>query len=108
MPLRSGSGTRLKILEAMAAGVPVVSTRLGAEGIEAEDDVHLLLADSSQEIAAAVGRIVSSAETRSRLPQAARALVCRVYDWSIIGKQLYRLHENLVESRAAGSLRKDS
>jgi glycosyltransferase involved in cell wall biosynthesis len=104
VPLRSGSGTRLKILEAMAAGVPVVSTRLGAEGIDAEDDVHLLLADTGPEIAAAVNRVASSAETRSRLSQAARELVCNVYDWSVIGKQLCALHEELVESRSVRSL----
>lgn len=108
VPLRSGSGTRLKILEAMAAGVPVVSTRMGAEGIEAEDDVHLLLADSGPEIAAAVRRVASSAETRTRLSAAGRALVVRVYDWSVIGMRLYGIHTNLAESRAAGSLRKVS
>jgi glycosyltransferase involved in cell wall biosynthesis len=108
VPIRSGSGTRLKILEAMAAGVPVVSTRLGAEGIEAEDGVHVQLADSAPEIAAAVHRIVSSAEMRSRMLQAARALVCRVYDWSIIGKQLCGIHADLVESSAPSSLRKVS
>jgi glycosyltransferase involved in cell wall biosynthesis len=108
VPLRSGSGTRLKILEAMAAGLPVVSTRMGAEGIEAEDDVHLLLADSGPEIAAAVRRVASSVETRTRLSAAGRALVGRVYDWSVIGKRLYGIHANLVESRAAGSLRKVS
>jgi polysaccharide biosynthesis protein PslH len=107
VPLRSGGGTRLKILEAMSAGVPVVSTRLGAEGIEVEDNVHLLLADNSQEIASAVDRIATSDETRARLAQAARALVCRVYDWSIIGKVLYGLHANLVESRSSSSLRKE-
>jgi sugar transferase (PEP-CTERM/EpsH1 system associated) len=105
VPLRSGSGTRLKILEAMAAGVPVVSTRMGAEGIEVEDDVHLLLADSGREIAAAVRRIASSAETRERLSQAGRALVSRVYEWSVIGKQLHGIHAGLAESRAPGSLR---
>ena len=108
VPLRSGSGTRLKILEAMAAGVPVVSTRMGAEGIEAEDDVHLLLADSGPEIAAAVRRVASSAETRTRLSQAARALVYRVYDWSVIGKQLFGIHADLVESRVPSALRKVS
>jgi polysaccharide biosynthesis protein PslH len=104
VPLRSGSGTRLKILEAMAAGVPVVSTRLGAEGIEAKDDVHFLLADDAQEIVAAIGRVASSAETRVRLSQAARALVCKVYDWSVIGKQLYAIHADLAASRAPASL----
>jgi len=108
VPLRSGSGTRLKILEAMAAGVPVVSTRMGAEGIEAEDDAHLLLADSGQEIATAIRRLASSAETRTRLSQAARALVSRVYDWSVIGKRLHGIHADLVESQPAGSLRKVS
>lgn len=98
VPIRSGGGTRLKILEAMSAGVPVVSTRLGAEGIDAEDDVHLLLADTAPEIAAAAGRVASSDETRSRLAQAARELVNRLYDWSVIGNQLCRLHENVVYS----------
>jgi glycosyltransferase involved in cell wall biosynthesis len=101
VPLRSGSGTRLKILEAMAASVPVVSTRMGAEGIEAEDNVHLLLADSGAEIAAAVDRVVSSTETRTRLAQSARELVFGVYDWAVIGKQLCALHEELMESRSA-------
>jgi len=108
VPLRSGSGTRLKILEAMAAGVPVISTRLGAEGIEAEDDFHLLLADGGPEIAAAVCRVASSAETRTRLSQAARELVYRAYDWSVIGKQLHRIHADLAKSRAPSSLRKVS
>jgi glycosyltransferase involved in cell wall biosynthesis len=108
VPLRSGSGTRLKILEAMAAGVPVVSTRMGAEGIKAEDNIHLLLADSGPEIAAAIRRVASSPETRTRLSAAGRTLVCKVYDWSVIGKQLYGIHADLVETRAATSLRKVS
>jgi glycosyltransferase involved in cell wall biosynthesis len=99
VPLRSGSGTRLKILESMAAGVPVVSTQLGAEGIDVEHDVHILLADSAPDIVAAVHRIASSAEVRSRLSQAARSLVCRVYDWSIIGEQLYRIHYDQAQAR---------
>jgi glycosyltransferase involved in cell wall biosynthesis len=100
VPLRSGSGTRVKILEAMAAGVPVVSTRLGAEGIEVEDGVHLLLADNGQEIAAAISRVASSVESRVRLSQAGRALVRGLYDWTHIGKQLYKIHSDLVQSRA--------
>jgi glycosyltransferase involved in cell wall biosynthesis len=99
VPLRSGSGTRLKILEAMAAGVPVVSTRLGAEGIDAEDGVHILLADSGPEIAAAISRIVSSAELRCRLTAAARALVASRYDWSVIGERLARIHHDLMRVR---------
>jgi glycosyltransferase involved in cell wall biosynthesis len=108
VPIRSGSGTRLKILEAMAAGVPVVSTRLGVEGIEAQDDVHLLLGDSGPELAAAVHRIVSSAETRSRLSQAARTLVCKIYDWTVIGNRLHGIHLNLVNALTPSSGREIS
>jgi glycosyltransferase involved in cell wall biosynthesis len=105
VPLRSGSGTRLKILESMAAGVPVVSTQLGAEGIDVEHDVHILLADSVTEIVTAVHRIALSAEERSRLSQAAHALICRVYDWSVVGKQLYRIHDEQVHARQQLSAR---
>jgi glycosyltransferase involved in cell wall biosynthesis len=99
VPLRSGSGTRIKILEAMAAGVPVVSTKLGAEGIDIEDGLHYLQADSGPEIAAAVHLIASSEEIRSRLSQAARELVCRTYDWSVIGERLYGIHRDLVPAQ---------
>lgn len=108
VPLRSGSGTRIKILEAMAAGVPVVSTRLGAEGLDVEDNVHILLADSAPQIASALHRLASSHEIRSQLSDAARALAYRVYDWSVIGKRLYQLHAELAESRAPRVVQKVS
>jgi glycosyltransferase involved in cell wall biosynthesis len=108
VPLRSGSGTRVKILEAMAAGVPVVSTRLGAEGLEVEDGAHLLLADSGQEITSAVNRVATSTELQVRLSQAGRALVCGVYDWTIIGKKLYGIHDRLGQSRPPTSAREVS
>jgi glycosyltransferase involved in cell wall biosynthesis len=92
VPLRSGSGTRLKILEAMAAGVPIISTRLGAEGIDAHNEVHLLLADTPEEMLAAVTRLISSPETRMRMAQQAQALVTQSYDWSSLGELLYRIH----------------
>jgi glycosyltransferase involved in cell wall biosynthesis len=108
VPIRTASGTRLKILEAMAAGVPVVSTRLGAEGLAVEDGVHLFLADSAQEIAEAVHTLASSADRSSRLADAARELVSRLYDWSVIGKKLSALHLDLARSRPVCSLRKVS
>jgi glycosyltransferase involved in cell wall biosynthesis len=99
VPLRCGSGTRLKILEAMSAGVPVVSTRLGAEGIDVENNVHILLADTAREIAAAIGVLLASADMRAALSAAARDLALARYDWSIIGKQLYKIHCDLVGQR---------
>jgi sugar transferase (PEP-CTERM/EpsH1 system associated) len=99
VPLRVGSGTRLKILEAMAAGVPIVSTRLGAEGIEAAHDVHLLLADGEKEMVASVNQLTGSPEMRTRLREAARELVVSRYAWPVIGASLYAMHERLIRMR---------
>ena len=74
VPIRAGGGTRIKILEAFASGVPVVSTALGAEGLIAEDGVHLLIADTPDEFAAACMRLARDDELRSRLIPAARRL----------------------------------
>jgi glycosyltransferase involved in cell wall biosynthesis len=73
---------------------------LGAEGINVEDGVHILLADNGPEIASAIDRILSSSEIRNRLTTAARALVVSQYDWAAIGERLYGIHRALVGSRA--------
>lgn len=84
VPLLSGSGTRLKILEAMAAGLPVVSTRLGAEGLGLVDGRHVLLADGAQAFADAVSRLLREPELRQLLAQAGRELVATGFDWNRI------------------------
>jgi polysaccharide biosynthesis protein PslH len=99
VPIRCGSGTRLKILEAMAAGVPVISTPLGIEGIDAQEGSHFLSAESAREFVAAIDFLASSPETRRRLAVNARALAADHYDWSIAGEQLYRIHRDLVAAR---------
>lgn len=81
VPLRAGSGTRLKILEAMAAGTPVVSTPLGAAGIDAVDGEHLLLGESPADLAAQTVRVLTDDALAQRLSSAARALVEQRYDW---------------------------
>jgi glycosyltransferase involved in cell wall biosynthesis len=81
VPVRSGSGMRVKILEAFARGVPVVSTRVGIEGIDAEDGVHLLVADEPADFAAAVVRLLRDPELGTRLAVAGRRLVEQRYDW---------------------------
>jgi glycosyltransferase involved in cell wall biosynthesis len=80
-PLRMGGGTRLKILEAMAMGRPVVSTSLGAEGLEVEHGVELLLADTPETFAAAVGDLLADPERARRIGEAARARVEQQYSW---------------------------
>jgi glycosyltransferase involved in cell wall biosynthesis len=69
VPLRAGSGTRIKILEAFAFGVPVVSTSVGAAGLYVEHGVHLLIADTAEEFATACLRLLEDdtlAETLAR------------------------------------------
>jgi sugar transferase (PEP-CTERM/EpsH1 system associated) len=97
VPLRIGSGTRLKILEAMAAGIPVISTKLGAEGLDLQDGTHLLLADSADEMIAAIDRLASSPELWLRLSRSGREMVSRSYDWGILGEDLYRIHCAAIE-----------
>jgi glycosyltransferase involved in cell wall biosynthesis len=97
VPLRFGSGTRLKILEAMAAGIPVISTRLGAEGLDLEDGTHLLIADSASEMIAAVCRLADSPELWQRLSRSGREVVSRSYDWGALTENLYRIHCAAVE-----------
>jgi glycosyltransferase involved in cell wall biosynthesis len=80
VPMRAGSGMRVKILEAMARGVPVVSTSVGCEGIDVESGRHLLVADEPQAFAAAVVRVLQDGALADRLRHEARALVLAKYD----------------------------
>lgn len=91
VPLRQGGGSRLKILEAFAAGMPVVSTGKGAEGLEVEDGVHLLIADRPADFAAAVGRLLEDRELYAVLRRNARRLVEDRYDWPILAAELERV-----------------
>ena len=88
VPLRTGSGTRLKILEAWAAGLPVVSTSIGAEGLPARDSEHLLIADSPAEFADAVTRLLSCPELSGSLGAAGRLLMEQQFTWETAWKTL--------------------
>jgi glycosyltransferase involved in cell wall biosynthesis len=92
VPLRIGSGTRLKILEAMAAGVPVVSTRLGAEGLDVADGENILIADRPADFAATVQRLAVEPPWRNSLIDRGRQLVAESYDWQALGRRLYQIH----------------
>ena len=88
VPLRMGGGTRFKVVEAMAAGVPVVSTRLGAEGIPAVDGRDLLLADTPEDFSAAVVRVLTEPALAAGLAASGLEFVRRHFDWSVIGDNL--------------------
>ena len=95
VPLRAGGGTRLKILEAMAFGRPVISTSTGAEGIEVEDGKHLLLANSSQEFVTQTLRLLDDLELQNSLVKNARQLVEEKYDWQVISNQLMNAYKSI-------------
>ena len=95
VPLQSGGGTRLKILEAFAAGVPVVSTPVGCEGIEAIPGSHLAVAEIA-DFAAAVARLLEQPHKARVLAVRARTLAREKYDWSVVGR-------SAVEAVAAAS-----
>lgn len=88
VPLRSGSGTRLKILEALAMEQAVVSTRIGAEGLEVTSGEHLLLADTPEDFADAVCTLLNDPGRRERLGVNGRCLVERMYDWEILAARM--------------------
>jgi len=96
VPLRAGSGTRLKILEAMAMGKAIVSTRIGAEGIGLVDGEDALLADTPQDFADAVCRLLKDPALRERLGRAARRAAERDYGWDAIGQRLLAVYEQVI------------
>jgi glycosyltransferase involved in cell wall biosynthesis len=98
VPLRSGGGMRLKILEAMAAGKAVVSTPLGAEGIPARNGEEIILAPADRTFAAEVVRLLRQGSERKRIGKAARVWVER-YGWNRIAEALEREYSALLETR---------
>jgi sugar transferase (PEP-CTERM/EpsH1 system associated) len=101
VPLRSGGGTRLKILEAMAMARPVVSTALGAEGLAITPGRDILIADDAERFATHVLDLLGSAERASLLGQAGRRLVEDRYRWGRCLEGLDRLYGRLLGRRAA-------
>jgi polysaccharide biosynthesis protein PslH len=88
VPLLAGSGTRIKILEAWAAGTPVVSTTLGAEGLEYRDREHLVLADDAESFTAAISELLALPVNRERMGAAGRRLYEERYTWQTAWKAL--------------------
>lgn len=88
VPLRTGGGSRLKVLEALALGTPIVSTPKGIEGLDLVHNQHVLVADSPVDFAAATLAILQQPDLRKKLTTAGHQIVRERYDWSVIGQQL--------------------
>jgi len=91
VPLLSGGGTRLKVLEALALGVPVVATTKGAEGLTLEDGRELLIADTPSSLADATLRVLDDGDLAARLSAAGRRAVAERFTWDIAGDALERV-----------------
>jgi len=91
VPLRIGGGTRLKIYEAMGAQVPVVSTTIGAEGLDVRDGENIALADSPREFADRCLALLDDADARRRLSSAAWEMVSSCYSWDVVSRKFEQL-----------------
>lgn len=96
-PIRVGGGTSFKILEAMASGVAVVTTKLGVEGLNVEDGKHILIAKDSEEFAQKTLQILQGFGIRKTLTENARAFIEQTYDWRIIVKDLEKAYTLAVQ-----------
>jgi glycosyltransferase involved in cell wall biosynthesis len=97
-PLRFGGGSKLKVLEALAASLPVVSTREGLSGLGAQDGVHALVASTAPQMAQALVDLLGDPARAARLGQAARQLVHERFDWDAAAAQLEAVYQTLQPS----------
>jgi len=97
VPLRMGGGTRLKVLEAMAMKLPIVSTTIGCEGIDVQDGDTLLIRDTPEQFADAVAELFENKALRNRLTEKGFEKVLRNYDWSVIGDEAERLYQSFAK-----------
>jgi glycosyltransferase involved in cell wall biosynthesis len=103
VPLRIGGGTRLKIVEALAKGKPVISTRLGAEGLDVVHDESLLLADEPEDFAFQVERVLGDPALAARLGASGRRLMEDRYSWQSIVVGLERFYDGIAQAKGRPS-----
>ena len=101
VPLRLGSGTRLKILEAMAMGKAVVATTIGAEGLDVVPGRDLLIADDAESFARQIRKLLDNPALAAEIGAAARRLVTERYTWRSSVDRLVHFYEEILEARAS-------
>lgn len=97
VPMRIGGGTRIKILDSLAMGLPAISTTVGSEGLEVRDGEHLLIRDDPEEFARGILSVIEGGDLRERLRCSGRQLVEQRYDWRAIFALLDREIVQLVD-----------
>jgi sugar transferase (PEP-CTERM/EpsH1 system associated) len=95
VPIRMGSGTRLKVVEGLAMGKGMVSTALGSEGVDVRDGEHLLIADSAEDFAAAIVRLFEDPARAEQLGRSGREKMVREYSWEYAGELLESLYQDV-------------
>jgi glycosyltransferase involved in cell wall biosynthesis len=98
-PIRDGGGTRIKVLDALAQGMPLVSTSIGAEGIDVVPDRDVLIADTPEQFAASIGRLFDDGALAARLATSGRALVERQYSWDALAEALVETYRQAAGAR---------
>jgi glycosyltransferase involved in cell wall biosynthesis len=103
LALRAGGGTRIKALEALAAGVPIVATPFAVTGLGLQDGEHVLLGRSASDLAQQTIRVLGDDALADHLSRAGRRFVEERFDWSRVSQPLLVLHDELAERRVHGS-----
>jgi polysaccharide biosynthesis protein PslH len=93
VPVRAGGGMRVKILEALARGIPIVSTTIGYEGIDLTPGEHLLVGDTPEAFAEAVVRLLSNPALGRQLAAAGRQLAEQRYDWRVVNPAVEEVYQ---------------
>lgn len=102
-PIRLGGGTRLKVLDALAMGMPLVGTSFACSGISIAHEKHALLADTSEAFVDQILRLLADPSLRCELATRGRELVCRNYSWSIVGTKLINAYKDATAIAAGDS-----
>jgi polysaccharide biosynthesis protein PslH len=98
VPLRIGGGVRIKILESFAMKIPVVSTKIGCEGIEVTDSENILIGDTSKAFAEQVIKLLIDKKLREHISNNAYSFVEQKYRWEVIAMQLEDIYKNIISS----------